>query len=1172
LNTERKWTSKSKKWTVVAIAVLMLLAATAVQAVGLGQTDSEGNVTGGPGGFAGTVLDYVTGAPIEGATVQVFNGTGDVKEGEVATLMDGTYSITTGVQGDFNDTFTYNLTYTAMNYTNYTVEGKTVSEGDTYYVNVSLVPEYSTVMGTVTDELTGGPLVMAMVILNETGMDQEQETYTDNNGSFSIQTMARQYTLKVFNTGYLNFEDAMPIDLPINSTDDREISLQREMATISGIVTGSGGLAGAEVALSGLVDDGAVTNETGWYGMNVFWGVYTLSIVYDGYYYHSEMVDLAPGENMVKDVAMTSTPDQTAEVFGYIKDNGTKLPIEGAMVCFMDTEGDGEKVCDSTGMDGYFYLGIFPAYFELQITAEGYKGHSAFVSISDEDSKNLGDIFLVTTPPLDKKLWGYVKEGVNPVAGATVTIEDVGSVLTNETGYYEIMVFEGTFEAYVEADGYFPLSVSGIAVSADVQKDFALTMVPALDNMLYGYVKDMDSKPISGATVSLIDVDPTHGGLTLETVTTPGGFYTFDIFSDEFLLIVDASGYNAHLEELNISDDKSLDIMLDDSGQEAYDTYITFDNWNNVSMKMEAEMGNDVMLLRYSMDADGDMDVSQAEVDAWLAIEKDKGPGMKDTEDMLYVDGVFYAMVDGTFDVMVEGGTGTIFNDDPVILTTMGDLISTEGIPAEVNHTISYNVTLDNAFADMSTELTVPEGWEARNITSEVVAVSGTFVVGMDPPMEKPGLTYEHVMLNVTGNSPPEADAGKNRTIKVATNETFDAIGSDDDFGIVNFTWDFGDGITDYGEEVVHNFTLPAGKDWWNYTVTLNVTDTAGVSGSTTIWVLVDGAPPTAMFVSNKTTTDEDGDDVNFNASQATDNVDIVNYTWDFDDGRFGYGLEVSHNWTQPGEYNVTLNVTDEAGWWANYTMVITVEDVTDPLAKITYLNSTPYFIEDVEYVTFNGSKSSDNVGVVSYSWDFDDGNTATGEEVDHTFAEGKFNVTLTVKDAAGNTNTSEIYVIEAKTKPKVPDLEVVKIWTEPDKFRDGDKVMIKVKIENKGDGDVDDFAVQFSYKNTKISVVRHQSVKAHDTVTVKLKNEWKAKEGEYKICGEADWENRIGETDENNNKKCTPKLDVGISWMNIGLIALLIAIVVVLVAVGSWRSRVKKREKKERLRKKKKR
>jgi len=487
LNTERKWTSKSKKWTVVTIAVLMLLAATAVQAVGLGQIDSEGNVTGGPGGFSGTVLDSVTGLPIEGATVQVFNATGDVNEGEVSTLVDGSYSITTGVQGAFNDTFTYNLTYSAINYTNFTAEGETVSVGYTYYVNVSLVPENSMVTGVVKDDLSGEVLGMVMVVLNETGMDNEEVAYTDETGAFSFQTLARQYTLSVQDMAYLTFQDDFPMDLPINSTDDREIFLLREIAQVSGMVTGSGGLVDAEVSLSGLADFDTETNETGWYHFWAFWGVYTLSVTHVGYYYHSEMVDLSPGENLGNDVSMSRTPDQNAEIFGWVKDNGTKLPIEDAKVCFIDTEASEEMICVETTPGGYFDLSIYPGYFEVQVTATGYKGYSAFVSISEEDSVNLGDIFLLTTPPLDKKLWGFVKEGANPVADATVTIKDIGSILTNGTGYYEIMVYDGTFEALVEADGYFPLSVGGIVVSTDVQKDFAIILTLSLDHKLYGY-------------------------------------------------------------------------------------------------------------------------------------------------------------------------------------------------------------------------------------------------------------------------------------------------------------------------------------------------------------------------------------------------------------------------------------------------------------------------------------------------------------------------------------------------------------------------------------------------------------------------------------------------------------------------------------------------------------
>jgi PKD repeat protein len=66
--------------------------------------------------------------------------------------------------------------------------------------------------------------------------------------------------------------------------------------------------------------------------------------------------------------------------------------------------------------------------------------------------------------------------------------------------------------------------------------------------------------------------------------------------------------------------------------------------------------------------------------------------------------------------------------------------------------------------------------------------------------------------------------------------------------------------------------------------------------------------------------------------------------------------------------------------------------------------------------VTFDGSGSTDNIGITSYTWNFGDGNSATGEDPSHTYNEaGAFEVTLTVKDSAGNesTNTLDITVTE---------------------------------------------------------------------------------------------------------------------------------------------------------------
>jgi chitodextrinase len=57
---------------------------------------------------------------------------------------------------------------------------------------------------------------------------------------------------------------------------------------------------------------------------------------------------------------------------------------------------------------------------------------------------------------------------------------------------------------------------------------------------------------------------------------------------------------------------------------------------------------------------------------------------------------------------------------------------------------------------------------------------------------------------------------------------------------------------------------------------------------------------------------------------------------------------------------------------------------------------------------SFNGTSSTDDKGISSYSWNFGDGTTGTGSTVTHRYgASGSRNVTLTVKDT-GNQNTAK--------------------------------------------------------------------------------------------------------------------------------------------------------------------
>jgi plastocyanin len=62
--------------------------------------------------------------------------------------------------------------------------------------------------------------------------------------------------------------------------------------------------------------------------------------------------------------------------------------------------------------------------------------------------------------------------------------------------------------------------------------------------------------------------------------------------------------------------------------------------------------------------------------------------------------------------------------------------------------------------------------------------------------------------------------------------------------------------------------------------------------------------------------------------------------------------------------------------------------------------------------VNFDASGSTDNVGIAIFEWDFGDGSTGIGMTTTRTFTQaGTYNVTLTVKDSAGNTNKDTLTV-----------------------------------------------------------------------------------------------------------------------------------------------------------------
>ena len=84
-------------------------------------------------------------------------------------------------------------------------------------------------------------------------------------------------------------------------------------------------------------------------------------------------------------------------------------------------------------------------------------------------------------------------------------------------------------------------------------------------------------------------------------------------------------------------------------------------------------------------------------------------------------------------------------------------------------------------------------------------------------------------ILDLHVNRPPRPMAGPDRAVCPGEAVTFDGAASNDwDGALVRYMWDFGDGTTAEGAQVVHNFAQPG-----LYQVRLSVTDDSGASCAT---------------------------------------------------------------------------------------------------------------------------------------------------------------------------------------------------------------------------------------------------------------------------------------------------------------------------------------------------
>jgi PKD repeat protein len=162
------------------------------------------------------------------------------------------------------------------------------------------------------------------------------------------------------------------------------------------------------------------------------------------------------------------------------------------------------------------------------------------------------------------------------------------------------------------------------------------------------------------------------------------------------------------------------------------------------------------------------------------------------------------------------------------------------------------------------------------------------------------------------------------------------------------------------------------------------------------------------------------GDKVNFDASgsSASAGSSIVKYEWDFDgDGVIDMeGEKASHTFTEKGNFNVKLVVTDSLNQQAFDYCLITVRNRI-PSASFTYAPTT---LTVRDSINFYDTSSDPDGRIVEWLWGFGEQNTSALMNPIHNFkTKGSHTVTLTVTDNDGGKASFSTTIIVENLPPE---------------------------------------------------------------------------------------------------------------------------------------------------------
>jgi len=915
---------------------------------------------------------------------------------------------------------------------------------------------------------------------------------------------------------------------------------------------------------------------------------------------------------------VASAEEDATTIRGMVKYDDDQ-PIESGEVTLVNIH-TGETTTVEISKGEVYQFDVEPGYY--QVIAKGEFCLDTGDGVSDIFIAEKGKVTRVTPDlrlkrvPHDTTVTGFVLDNMGKgVANATVTaystdpeylgyeIQTMTDFNGNDTGKFSIELYNGNFDLYgTEVD--FEYTILPIIVNATAT-EFNLTLVTGpTPTTISGYAMDIDTLDyLEGVRAWAYDI---NNDRYIESEYSGGSYFEIKAYDGIFNLIVDVPGYLTFINSSIVIDTNTPGKeyvlvnaeMTKDLPEDIDTTILVGDDFQSITVttKWVITSGSEIYGLdpldmgspRMQIDnvlGDGNGAVSNSEANAFKDWFKNAGP--------------YYLHTDTFFNI-----NDTAFGPGNTVQYSIIDFVGFEGavdskaqmyIRTRMVYELQKDIDVEDPWWEAETNQYTVDVLAMRDNEEIVLQINDSWEI-LDTTRDEwnmEDITEVPAALRIYKREAPEAEievineealykeSDENGTlikyiVKAEQNITLRSVSSDSVGTIVNTTWLPGEGLAPiYDDEATFNYQNEGMKP-----VKLKVTDSSGLTSEATIDFYVDIRAPVITFkIYNKTDVDitdnspievDEETKLTFDANDTVDDVfdtEDLTFVWTFgDDSAPVHGNKTTHTFGKPGEYNVTLEVSDPLGLTDNKTVSgIIVIDTTEPWPVISANNS----VDMGEQFELNASQSYDEDfpeetkydQIKLYEWDFDytddvedeDNFTAerTGKIVNWTyFNPGTYTVMLRVTDMSGN--VGEVTKLIQVNGPDMFIAMQPKVKPSKD-IKEGDDVTFTINVSNQGlipaenvvvriyHTEVDNKNLIGEYTIPKLGVQEAQNI------TIKWEAERPNDKDKVKLLFVVDPDGQIGEINEHNNN-WTMEIKVEDDMTVIIVVGIIGGIIVVLI------------------------